>query len=308
MRTALVLCRTRYAVGGAVVLLALAGCSKGDTPDAYGNFEATEIVVSVQASGQLESFTPSEGVKLAAGAVVGMVDTTQLGLERDQVVAQRQATEARAAAAGGQVGVYTSQLDVARRTLERTRRLFEQKAATAQQLDQAERDYRMLVAQVSAARAQQQSVGREVSSSTARVAQIRDRIAKSDVVNPSPGTVLATYVKTGEVVQQGQPLYRIANLDTMVLRAYVAETQLASLKLGARVRVNVDQGNGQRITLPGVVTSVASKAEFTPTPVQTRDERADLVYAVKVNVANPNGAIKIGMPADLDLAGAPRGT
>jgi HlyD family secretion protein len=308
MRTALVLCRTRYAVGGAVVLLALAGCSKGDTPDAYGNFEATEIVVSVQASGQLESFTPSEGVKLAAGAVVGMVDTTQLGLERDQVVAQRQATEARAAAAGGQVGVYTSQLDVARRTLERTRRLFEQKAATAQQLDQAERDYRMLVAQVSAARAQQQSVGREVSSSTARVAQIRDRIAKSDVVNPSPGTVLATYVKTGEVVQQGQPLYRIANLDTMVLRAYVAETQLASLKLGARVRVNVDQGNGQRITLPGVVTWVASKAEFTPTPVQTRDERADLVYAVKVNVANPNGAIKIGMPADLDLAGAPRGT
>jgi HlyD family secretion protein len=295
-------------VGGAVVLLALAGCSKGDTPDAYGNFEATEIVVSVQASGQLESFTPSEGVKLAAGAVVGMVDTTQLGLERDQVVAQRQATEARAAAAGGQVGVYTSQLDVARRTLERTRRLFEQKAATAQQLDQAERDYRMLVAQVSAARAQQQSVGREVSSSTARVAQIRDRIAKSDVVNPSPGTVLATYVKTGEVVQQGQPLYRIANLDTMVLRAYVAETQLASLKLGARVRVNVDQGNGQRITLPGVVTWVASKAEFTPTPVQTRDERADLVYAVKVNVANPNGAIKIGMPADLDLAGAPRGT
>jgi HlyD family secretion protein len=240
--------------------------------------------------------------------VVGMVDTTQLGLERDQVVAQRQATEARAAAAGGQVGVYTSQLDVSRRTLERTRRLFEQKAATAQQLDQAERDYRMLVAQVSAARAQQQSVGREVSSSTARVAQIRDRIAKSDVVNPSPGTVLATYVKTGEVVQQGQPLYRIANLDTMVLRAYVAETQLASLKLGARVRVNVDQGNGQRITLPGVVTWVASKAEFTPTPVQTRDERADLVYAVKVNVANPNGAIKIGMPADLDLAGAPRGT
>jgi HlyD family secretion protein len=308
MRTALVLCRTGYAVGGAVVLLALAGCSKGDTPDAYGNFEATEIVVSVQASGQLESFTPSEGVKLAAGAVVGMVDTTQLGLERDQVVAQRQATEARAAAAGGQVGVYTSQLDVSRRTLERTRRLFEQKAATAQQLDQAERDYRMLVAQVSAARAQQQSVGREVSSSTARVAQIRDRIAKSDVVNPSPGTVLATYVKTGEVVQQGQPLYRIANLDTMVLRAYVAETQLASLKLGARVRVNVDQGNGQRITLPGVVTWVASKAEFTPTPVQTRDERADLVYAVKVNVANPNGAIKIGMPADLDLAGAPRGT
>jgi HlyD family secretion protein len=206
------------------------------------------------------------------------------------------------------VNVYESQLTVAKRSLERTKRLFDQKAATSQQLDQADRDYRMLVAQIQAAQAQRQSVAKEVAASTAHVAQIHDRISKSQIANPEAGTVLATYAKAGEIVQPGQALYRIAKLDTLILRAYVAEKQLASVKLGQRVQVHVDQGNGTLLTLPGVVTWVASKAEFTPTPVQTRDERADLVYAVKVNVANPNGALKIGMPADMDLAGVARGT
>ncbi|MEO7457889.1 MAG: HlyD family efflux transporter periplasmic adaptor subunit [Gemmatimonadaceae bacterium] len=284
------------------LLVLVAACSGEKKPDAYGTFEANEVVVSSQASGQLRWFTPSEGTKLSAGAVVGVVDTTQLGLERDQTIAQRAATEARVNAAGSQAGVYEAQLGIARRNMERTRRLFNERAATAQQLDQAERDYRTLVAQIAAARSQQQSVEREVTSTNARVAQIRDRIDKSQVTNPTNGTVLATYAKAGEVVQPGQPLYRIANVDTLTLRAYVAESQLASLRLGQRVAVHVDQGDGALTTMPGVVSWVSSKAEFTPTPVQTRDERADLVYAVKVQVANPRGALKIGMPADMDVA------
>ncbi len=288
--------------------LLVLGCSGQGKPDAYGTFEATEVVVSSQASGQLRWFTPVEGTKLANGAVVGVVDTTQLGLERDQTIAQRAATEARANAAGSQIGVYEAQLGIARRNMERTKRLLDQHAATAQQLDLAERDYRTLVAQIAAARSQQQSVSREVTSSTARVAQIRDRIDKSQVTNPTTGTVLATYARAGEIVQPGQPLYRIANLDTLTLRAYVVETQLASLKLGQRVQVHVDQGNGALMTMPGIVSWVSSKAEFTPTPVQTRDERADLVYAVKVQVPNPRGALKIGMPADMDLGATPKGT
>ncbi|MDQ2665519.1 MAG: HlyD family efflux transporter periplasmic adaptor subunit [Gemmatimonadota bacterium] len=289
------------------MLLALVGsmgCAAKKAPDAYGNFEAVEVLVSSQATGQLQWFTPAEGTTLAAGAVVGLVDTTQLALERTQSLAQRSATEARVVAAGGQVGVYEAQLAVARRTLDRTRRLFDQKAATAQQLDQAERDYRTLVAQIQAAQAQRQSVVKEVSSTAAHVDQIRDRIAKSQVINPQAGTVLATYARAGEVVQPGQPLYRIANLDTLVLRAYIAESQLAALKLGQRVQVHVDQGDGARLDAVGVVSWVASKAEFTPTPVQTRDERVDLVYAVKISVANPRGALKIGMPADVDVGTA----
>ncbi len=285
-----------------------AGCRGGNEPDAYGNFEANEVVVSAQASGQLLSFTPIEGASLAAGTVVGQVDPTQLELERAQVVAQKEAAAARVSEAGQQVSVFEVQRKIALRSYERTRRLFEQQAATAQQRDQAERDYRVLVAQIQAAHAQQQSVDRELASSTAREAQIRDKIAKSQVINPQSGTVLATYVRAGEMVQPAQPLYRIANIDTLILRAYVSGNQLASVRLGQRVLVHVDQGDGRLRSFPGTVRWVSAKAEFTPTPVQTRDERADLVYAVKVYVANPGGELKIGMPADLEFATPQRGT
>ena len=286
-----------------VALLAGAlACHGSDTPDAYGNFEADEVVVSAQTTGQLLWFTPVEGSQLHAGDVVALVDTMQLALERRQIMAQREATGARANEVGEQIDVFAVQRDVALRNYERTKRLFEQHAATAQQLDQAEREYKVLVAQIEATRAQRTSVGKEANSSDARIAQIHDLIAKSLVRNPQPGTVLATYAKAGEVVQPGQPLDRVANLDTLTLRAYVTENQLAQVKLGSRVRVRVDRGGGNPLTLPGTVSWVASKAEFTPTPVQTRDERADLVYAIKVLVPNPRGELKIGMPADLALS------
>lgn len=296
---------------GASLLFIAAGaaaCGRGSEPDAYGNFEANEVSVSAQTSGQLVWFMPVEGTQLAAGAVAGLVDTTQLALERAQVMAQREATSARVAEAGNQVQVYQAQLAIAQRNYERMRRLFEQSAATAQQRDQAEREYRTLVAQIAAARAQQQSVSREVASTTARVAEITDRIAKSKIINPEAGTVLATYAKAGEVVQPGVPLYKIADVDTLIMRAYITENQLSSVRLGQQVQVHVDQGGGNLLTMPGVVRWVSSKAEFTPTPIQTRDERADLVYAVKIYVPNPKGVLKIGMPGDVTLTPAARST
>jgi HlyD family secretion protein len=295
----------RIAIALAAIVLTVSGCRRGSTPDAYGNFEADEVSVSAQATGQLMSFTPMEGAKLHEGQQVGVVDTSQLALERAQLVAQQQATSARVAEAGRQIGVFQAQLGIALRNYERMQRLFEQRAATAQQRDQAERDYRTLVAQIEAAKAQQQSVSREVASSSARVAQINDQIVKSRIINPEPGTVLATYVKTGEVVQSGQTLYKIADVDTLILRAYITEKQLSSVKLGQTVQVHIDQGGGELLTLPGVVRWIATKAEFTPTPVQTRDERADLVYAVKVYVPNSRGILKIGMPADVTLGPVP---
>jgi HlyD family secretion protein len=296
--------RYRESVTVPLLLLAvstLAACNKAQAPSAYGNFEATEVVVSAQTSGQLRSFNVTEGATLAAGAVIGVVDTTPIELERATSVANRSTTMARVSAAASQIAVYEAQLDVAKRALDRTQRLYDQKAATAQQRDQAERDYSTLVAQVSAARAQQQSVSKEVAAIDAHVAQIDDRLGRSRVTNPLAGTVLVTYAKAGEMVQPGQALYRIANLDTLVLRAYLVETQLSSVKLGQQVLVHVDQSSGHVLTLPGVVSWISAKAEFTPTPVQTRDERADLVYAVKVLVPNTGGALKIGMPADLDI-------
>jgi HlyD family secretion protein len=280
--------------------MVLTGCARDPEPDAYGNFEANEVVISAQASGQLREFTPEEGASLPVGAVVGLVDTTQLALERTSIVAQSGASTARVLEAERQIGVLAAHREVAQRAYERTRRLYAQKAATAQQLDQAERDYRVIDAQIAAARAQREGVAQQAGSTDARVQQIRDLIAKSRVVNPVAGTVLTTLVRAGEVVQVGQPLYRIANLDTLVLRAYVTAGQLPRLRLGQRVQVNVD-GVDRLQSLPGTVAWIASKAEFTPTPIQTRDERADLVYAVKISVPNGNGVLKIGMPADVTL-------
>lgn len=296
-------------VGGILLLLAsLVACYGEAEPDAFGNFEATEVVVSAQTVGQIMQFIPLEGMRLEQGAVVAVVDTTQLALERAQLVAQRSAVGARRTEVSEQLRVLEVQRDIAQRTYERTQRLHAEQAATAQQLDQAERDYRVLTAQIEAVRAQRASVGMDVASNDARVAQIGERLSKSSVVNPQAGTVLTTYARAGEVVQAGQPLYTIADLDTLVMRAYVTGSQLLSVRLGQQVEVHVDQGSGALLTIPGTVTWISPSAEFTPTPVQTRDERADLVYAVKVRVPNRDGVLKIGMPGDITFGVAATNT
>ena len=262
------------------VAASLAACKRDAKPDAYGNFEATEVVVSAQTAGQVQQFTPVEGMRLERGAIVALIDTTQLSLEQRQLAAQREAVGARTSEVGEQLRVLEVQREIARRAYERTQRLHAEQAATAQQLDQAEREYKVLGAQIDALRAQRRSVGLDASATEARVAQVRDRLARSTVTNPQAGVVLATYAQAGEVVQSGQPLYKIADLDTLVLRAYVSEAQLAQFRIGQQVRVHVDA---------------------------TRDERSDLVYAVKVRVANPGGTLKIGMPADVTLSSASSG-
>jgi HlyD family secretion protein len=286
---------------GAIVV----ACNGNPDPDAYGNFEATEVVVAAQTSGQIQLFTPVEGMTLAQGDVVALIDTTQLALERAQLEAQRSAVGARRNEVSEQLRVLEVQRDIAQRTYERTQRLHAQQAATAQQLDQAERDFRVLTAQIEAVRAQRASVTMDVASTSARVAQIRERISKSSVVNPVAGTVLSTYARAGEVVQPGQPLYKIANLDTLDFRAYVTGSQLGSIRLGEEVAVHVESGTDQLRTVPGRVAWISPTAEFTPTPVQTRDERADLVYAVKIRVPNAGGILKIGMPGDITFASGP---
>jgi len=293
--------RHRLASAAIGLVTTLAACNRERQPDAYGNIEATEVVVASQASGQLAAFSPVEGQVIGSGTVTAVVDTTALALQLQQAVAQRATGVSRVGEVEKQIGVLDTQRAIALRAYERTRRLFDQQAATAQQLDQAERDYKTLIAQIEAARAQERTATQDIASTDARVAQIRDQIGKARVINPVAGTVLATYVKAGEVVQPGQPLYRIANLDTLELRAYFGEAQLSRVKLGQVVRVSVDAGNGSRQVISGTVSWVSSQAEFTPTPIQTRDERSNLVYAVKVRVANRGGVLKIGMPADIEL-------
>ena len=281
------------------VLLLSAACHGGSEPDAYGNFETTEVVVSAETSGQLLSFKADEGQTLAAGQLVGVIDTTQLALQQRQLTAQKSGGASRVTEVGQQLDALRVQQEIAQRHYERVQRLFAVQAATAQQLDQAERDYKVLTEQIQAAEAQRRSVAEDVKSTDARLAQIAEQLGKARITSPVGGTVLARYSDRGEFVQPGQPLYKIANLDSMILRAYVNETQLAQVKLGGTANVSIDTGNKTRRTLTGTVSWISPEAEFTPTPIQTRDERKDLVYAVKVRVANPGGIVKIGMPADV---------
>jgi len=323
-----------------VMVVALVGCRRGAQPDAYGNVEATEIVVGSEVGGRLITFDVVEGQRLGASAIVATIDPTQLSLERDQLTAQRAAStskvdevtrqihmltaqrDAAAAerdAARAQRGALAAQLEIANRAYDRAKRLTSEQAVTSQQLDQAERDVRVLqeqtraqdaqiaarehqvaaqVEQIDATRALRETSARQVVAIDAQIAQVGDRLRRTDVRNPSAGTVLATYTNAGEIVQNGQPLYRIADLGTVEIRAFVAQPDLAALRLGGGAQVSVDDGRGARRTFPGTVSWISSEAEFAPTPIQTREERADLVYAVKIRVANPDGVLKIGMPAD----------
>ncbi len=311
----------------AVTAALAGGCAQPPGPDAYGNVEATPVVVSAEASGRLLSFTPEEGDRVAKDAQVGVVESTQLGFQQESLDAQRVAAatrvqelgqqrlalEAQQQAARAQLAALTTQRDIADRGYQRTQRLAAAQAATAQQLDQAEREFRVLGeqiaaqnhqidaqgVQIAAARLAEQGARQQVASLAAQLAQVSDRLGKTRITNPVGGTVLTTYVKTGEVVQAGQPLYRVADLGSVDVRAYVSEPQLTSLKLGQRARVSVDGADGARRELTGQVSWISSEAEFTPTPIQTRDERADLVYAIKIRVPNPDGVLKIGMPADV---------
>jgi HlyD family secretion protein len=290
----------------AFAAVVFAACGR-DEPDAYGNFEAEEVRVSAEIAGQLLHFSVTEGEQLPAGAVVGQIDTAELALQREELVAQRGAARTRTSEADAQIGVLRAQLATAQEEYQRTLRLFGQEAATARDLNRAEGEVRVLRERIRAARAQTAGAREETGGAEARTEQLVEQIRRARVVNPIAGTVLTTYAETGEFVQPGQPLYTIADLNTLVLRAYVSGEQLAQVRLGSNVHVRVDAGEGELMQLPGRVTWVASEAEFTPTPIQTRAERADQVYAVKISVPNRNGVLKIGMPGEVVFTHPDRG-
>ena len=283
----------------ALLALGLAACGP-DQPDAYGNFEATEVTVAAEVGGRLLAFELEEGSRVERDSAVGVVDTIPLLLERNTLLARRGAAQARTREAGAVVAALEVQRAIADRELARTERLLKQAAATAQQGDRAEREARVVREQLGGARAARASALQEAAALDAQVAALDDRLERSRIRSPIAGTVLARYVERGELVQAGQPIFKLASLDSLTFRAYVAQGQLTRLRLGQEVRVGVDRADSIA-ALPGRITWIASSAEFTPTPIQTREERADQVYAVKIAVANPDGRLRIGMPGELLL-------
>jgi len=280
------------------LLLLLGACAKDDTA-AWGTFEADEVSVAAQASGPVLRVAVREGDKVAAGDVIAEVDAGPLALQRDELEARRATVTSRFGEVAAQRAALQAQLDLARREEGRMRRLAEAKAATRQQVDRAEREVAVLVAQLSGIEATRATIGREVAAIGTQVAQLEDRVTRSIVRAPLRGTVLVRIAEPGEVVTAGRPMVVMAALDTLTFRAWVSGAQLPTIRLGAMVTVRTDGGDGVLKEHTGMVTWIADRAEFTPTPIQTRDERITQVYAVKVAVANPDGKLKVGMPGEL---------
>ena len=284
-------------------LLLLAACAVPPA-DANGRFEATEVTVSAELGGRLLQLTPQEGDTVSAGVMLGLVDTSALALSRDELRARDAVLGAREREAVAMQATTDVQRVQAERDAARLQRLHAGGAATTQTLERADRELEGLTQQVTARRATLAALRAEQAALQAQFAQLDDRIARARVHAPTRGTVLRRFVEPGELVQPGTPLLSMAALDTLTLRAYVSEAQLAALKVGATVRVQVDDRDGALVARDGRVAWIASQAEFTPTPIQTREERVAQVYAVTVRVPNPDGRLRIGMPGELLIAPA----
>lgn len=302
-----------------LILSALPACNSGnDEFDASGSFEADEVVVSAQLAGELLSFHVEEGDTLRSGQVVGSIDAESLSLQKQQVQATIQSLSEKTADVVPQVRMLQNQLAVQREQLDyllherdRTERLVKADAATGKQLDDlnsqievTRKQIGVTQRQIDVARTNTATQNRTVLSERAplqkQVAYMEEQLSKASIVNPVGGVVTTTYAETGEVTGPGKALYKIADLSVMTLRAYVTGTQLPAIRLNQPVKVFIDKGAKEYRTYDGTITWISDKAEFTPKTIQTKEERANLVYAIKVRVPN-DGYLKMGMYGEVQF-------
>ncbi|MHB8904856.1 MAG: HlyD family secretion protein [Melioribacteraceae bacterium] len=266
--------------------------------DATGTFESEEVIVSSEAMGKLVRFDVEEGATLKQNQLVGIVDTVQLYLKKKQLEASIKAVLSKQPDVATQLAAIEEQIKTATTEKKRIENLVKSNAATTKQLDDINASLDLLNKQYTAAKSNltitRQGLQSETYPLQIQIEQIQDQINKSIIKNPVDGTVLTRYAKQGEVTSNGKALYKIADLSKMTLRAYINGDQLGQIKLGQKVKVFVDKGDGQQKEMNGEIYWVSSKAEFTPKTIQTKDERANLVYAVKIMVVN-DGYLKIGM-------------
>ena len=291
--------KSRNLLGLCSLLALFSSCGNGAPKyDATGTFETTEVLVSAEASGRLLYFDIEEGMLLKAGEEVGVVDTVQLYLTKLQLEASIKSVEEQRPDILKQVAATKEQISAAQRERNRVANLLKVGAANQKQLDDAEDQLevlrKQLVAQNSTLSNSHQSLTWQSSSVGIQVAQVEDQLKKCHITSPITGTVLAKYAEAGELTAMGTPLFKVADTEQMYLRAYITSEQLSQVKLGQKVTVFSDYGTDEHKQYPGVVTWISDTSEFTPKTILTKNERANLVYAVKIAVHN-DGLLKIGM-------------
>jgi HlyD family secretion protein len=308
-----------FSLGGFITVLAIVSCNKPNGFDASGNFESDEVIVSAQQTGQLLSFKLQEGDTLTAGELVGQIDITIPKLQMQQALATIGALKQKTSnvretneLVAKQLAVQEIELDHQIHERERTARLLKADAATQKQLDDISALVIQLEKQISVTKQQLRvnstntnTINNGILSEQAplekTVAQWQEQINKGQVINPITGLVLSKYAMAGEMAMIGKPLYKISNNDTLTLKAYVTGEQLPQVKIGQPVAVRIDSANGGFKHYYGTISMVSSRSEFTPKTIQTKDERASLVYAIKVRVKN-DGYLKIGMYGEVSFS------
>ncbi len=284
-----------------LLALALAACSShDDLSDAYGNFEVDDVMVSAESTGKLLLFNAEEGKKMAANELVAVVDTTDLVLKRDQLVAQQKAVSSKIENIRSQIDVQKQQLANLKTDKDRIEKLLKDGAATQKQLDDINGQIELVNRQIGSTNTQYAMVQSELEVYTTQIAQVNESIRKCIIYNSSEGIILEKYTEPNEIVTFGKPLYKIADMEKMILRVYVSGDQLPQIKLSQEVEVLIDQDKKTNRKLTGVVSWVSETAEFTPKIIQTKEERVNMVYAVKVRVKN-DGSLKIGMPGEVNF-------
>ena len=280
-------------------IIALGGCSlKDNKSDAYGNFEAVETIIAPEVGGKILFFNAEEGSTIEAGKLVALIDTADLQLKKEQLMEQKRSIASRSSNVFSQVDVQNQQKANLMVDKVRLQKLLKEGAATQKQLDDIDGNIRLVDKQIGATNSQNASVLSEMAVVQKQIEQVNESISKCYIINPITGTVLERYAEPFEMITQGKALYKIADISSLYLKVYISGSQLPLIKLGQKVQVMVDGSDKSLVKHEGEITWIAPSAEFTPKIIQTKEERVNLVYAVKIKTKN-DGSLKIGMPGEV---------
>lgn len=281
-----------------LAVVSLAGC-KNTNPkaDAYGNFEATEVVVSAETGGRIMQLNHEEGTTIEKGDTIALVDTTLFHLQKAEIGASMKSIRTRIASINAQNAILEQQIDNINVNIDRIQNMLKNDAATQKQLDDLTGQVEVIRKQIAANNTQKTSVAAELSVAESKKATLNEQISRSCVKSPLNGTIIEKYAEPGEMTGPGKPLVKISDLSIIKLKVYVSGAQLGSIKTGQKCTVRIDRGIKGYATYPGFISYISDKAEFTPKIIQTKEERVILVYAVKIDVEN-DGAMKSGMPGE----------
>ncbi|HZL76324.1 MAG TPA: HlyD family efflux transporter periplasmic adaptor subunit [Bacteroidales bacterium] len=281
-----------------IAILFSAGCkNKSYQPDAYGNFEATEVIVSSETSGRILQFNPVEGTEIDKGAEIALIDTTLFHLQKDEINAGMKSVTSRIGSINAQNDILDQQISNLNVNIGRIENMLKDDAATKKQYDDLTGQTAVLRKQIAANNTQKVSVAAELSVYQSKEATLNEQISRSSVKSPLKGTLIEKYSEAGEMTAAGKPLVKIADLSMVKLKVYVSGAQIGSLKPGEQCKVRTDNGRKGYNTFGGTITYISDKAEFTPKIIQTKEERVTFVYAVMIDVKN-DGTLKSGMPGE----------